>query len=59
MGHFFFTPGSDSGVCLLSGTRMAHESALYLVGHFRSRATLEPTFHQARVSTRVNLESLD
>ena len=29
---------------------MAHEDALYLIGHFRSRATLEPT----RVKTRVS-----
>ena len=54
-----FTPGSDPGVCLLSGTRMVHEGALYLIGHFQLCATLEPTLHQARVSTRVNLESLE
>ena len=42
---------------MLSGTRMAHEGALYLIGHFRSHATLELTLHQVRVSTRVNLES--
>ena len=38
--HFSFTSGSDSRVCLLSGTRMAHEGALYLIGHVRSRPTL-------------------
>ena len=32
-----------------TGTRMAHEDALYLIGHFRSRATLEQTLHQARI----------
>ena len=34
----------------MSGTRMAYEDALYLIGHFRSRATLEPT----RVKTRIS-----
>ena len=38
---------------------MAHEGALYLIGHFQTRATLEPTLHQGRVSNRVNLESLE
>ena len=40
--------------CLLSGTRMAHEGALYFIGYFRSRAALEPT-----LSTRVNVRSLE
>ena len=55
MNIFPFTPGSDYGVCLLSGTRIAHEGAL-LIGHFPSCATLELTLHQARVSNR-SLES--
>ena len=33
---------------------MAYEGALYLTGHFRLRATLEHTIHQARVKTRVS-----
>ena len=37
---------------------MAHEGTLYLIDDFRSRAALEPTIHQPRVSIRVNLESL-
>ena len=53
--HFPFTPGFDSRVCLLSGTKiMAYEDTLYLIGHFWSRATLEPILHQARVKTRVS-----
>ena len=47
-------PGPDSGFCLLSGTRKAPEDALYLIGHFRSYATLEPTLHQARIKTPVS-----
>ena len=39
--HFSFTPGSNPSVCLLSGTRMAYEVTLYLIGHFRSHATLD------------------
>ena len=38
---------------------MAHEGALYLIGRFRSSLTLEPTLHQARVSTRVDIKSLE
>ena len=38
---------------------MAHEGTLYLIGHFQSRATLEPTLHQVKVSTMVNLGSLE
>ena len=33
---------------------MALEDALYLIGHFRSRATLESTLHKAKVKTRVS-----
>ena len=33
---------------------MAHKDALYLIGHFRSRATPELTLHQARVKTQVS-----
>ena len=33
---------------------MAHEDALYLIGHLRSRATLEPTLHQAEVKTWIS-----
>ena len=33
--------------------------ALYLIGHFQSCVTLASTLHQARVSARVNLESLE
>ena len=47
-----------TGVCLLSGTKMAHERMLYLIGHFWSCETLEQMLHQAWVSTRVNLMSL-
>ena len=52
--YFAFTRGSDCRVCLLSGTRMATQDALNLINHFQSRATLEPTLHQARVKTRVS-----
>ena len=38
---------------------MVHEGALYLIGHFWSCAILEPTLHQVRVSSRVNLEPAD
>ena len=48
--HFFFTPESDSRVCWLLGTRMVHDDALYLISHFHSRATLEPT----RIKTQVS-----
>ena len=34
---------------------MVHEGALYLTGHFRSRATIESTRHQARVSRVATL----
>ena len=33
---------------------MAHKDALYLIGHFRSRATPDQTLHRARVKTRVS-----
>ena len=54
INFFFFTPGSESRVCLLVGTRKEHEDALILIGHIRSRATLEPTLHQTRVKTQVS-----
>ena len=54
---FFIHTRSDPGICLLSGTRMAHEGAHYLMGHFRLRSTLEPTLHQARFRLVINLES--
>ena len=52
---FLSHPRNPSRICVLSGTRMVHEDALYLIVHFRrSRATLDPTLHQARVKTRVS-----
>ena len=50
MNMFLSHPRNHSRVCLLSGTRMAQEDALYLIGHFRPRATQEPTLHQARIN---------
>ena len=51
--HFFFRPESDSGVCMLSSCCWE----LYLIGHCRSRVTLELPLHQAKVWTRVNLDN--
>ena len=44
---------------LLSGTSVVHEGALYLISIFQSCATLEQALYHARVSTRVNIESLE
>ena len=49
MNIFLSRPRNPSRVCLLSGTRMAHEDALYLIGYFR----LSTTLHQAGVKTGV------
>ena len=54
MNIFLSHPRNPSRVCLLSETRMAHKDALYLIGHFWSRAILEPTFHQVSVKTWVS-----
>ena len=54
LNTFLSHPRNPSRVCLLSGTRMTHENALYLIGYFRSCAAPEPTLHQAWVRIRVS-----
>ena len=48
-------PGSDSGVCLLSGIRMAYEDVLFLIGHFWSHATIELAIKGFDLSRAVTL----